>query len=371
MTIMLKPAAIGGAVALGVAGLGAGAASAQEATLRIQHFLSPQASIPKYFIEPWAEKVEADSEGRIAVEVYPAMQLGGAPPALYDQIRDGVIDGGWTVPSYTPGRFPEAEVFELPFMTSMSAEDSSRAAWEFTEKYLMDRMGDVMLCAAHVHGQGVVHTKGEPLETLEDFQGLKLRGPSRQANALLESLGAQPVGMPVPAFPEALSRGVVDGGVIPWEVVPSLKVEELTDSHTKLGGDRALYNTYFIFGLNKARIEGLPDDLRAVIEANCGLEASADAGAAMDRGDGEAEEAIAARGNAIVTLPEEVVAELREIGEAQTLDLDRGGHRPRPRRPSHGGRRQGHGRRPVIGGPGARVPPAGVRGRSPRCDAWR
>ena len=308
-----------GALATGAATLAlTAAAQAQEVTLRVQHFLSPQASIPRFFIEPWAEKVEADSEGRIEVQVYPAMQLGGAPPALYDQIRDGVIDGGWALPAYTPGRFPESEVFELPFMTSMSAEDSSRAVWEFTQKYLAERFSDIHVCAVHVHGPGVIHTKGEPLESLADFEGLKLRGPSRQANALLETLGAQPVGMPVPAFPEALSRGVVDGGVIPFEVVPSLKVEELTDSHTEIGGDRALYNTFFIWGLNKAAYDGLSDENRAVIDANCGEEASAAAGRAMDEGDTIAEEAIAARGNAIVTLSDDVVSELRTIGDAQT-----------------------------------------------------
>ena len=314
MTISLRPALAAGAVALGLAGT----AGAQEVTLRVQHFLSPQASVPKFFIEPWARKVEEESEGRIAVEVYPAMQLGGSAPALYDQIRDGVIDGGWALPAYTPGRFPEAEVFELPFMTTMNAEESSRAAWEFTEKYMADRLSDIHVCAVHVHGPGVVHTKGEPLTTLEDFQGLKLRGPSRQANALLETLGAQPVGMPVPAFPEALSRGVVDGGVIPWEVVPSLKVEELTDSHTQIGGDRALYNTFFIWGLNKNTYEGLSEENRAVIDANCGMEASADAGSAMDQGDAIAEEAIAARGNAIHTLSDDAVSELRAIGAEQT-----------------------------------------------------
>lgn len=318
MTITLKPAL--GALALSAAAMVglAGAAGAQEVTLRVQHFLSPEASVPKFFIGPWAEKVEADSGGRIDVQVYPAMQLGGAAPALYDQIRDGVIDGGWALPAYTPGRFPEAEAFELPFMTSMSAEDSSRAAWEFTEAFMAGRLADIHVCAVHVHGPGVVHTKGEPLTTLEAFRGLKLRGPSRQANALLETLGAEPIGMPVPAFPEALSRGVVDGGVIPWEVVPSLKVEELTDSHTQIGGDRALYNTFFIWGLNKATYEGLPDDLRSVIDANCGIEASAAAGRAMDTGDAIAEEAIAARGNAIHTLSDDLVAELREMGEAQT-----------------------------------------------------
>jgi TRAP-type C4-dicarboxylate transport system substrate-binding protein len=313
MTITLNRALAAAAVAL----CAAPAAQAQEVTLRVQHFLPAEATVPRLFIEPWAEKIEADSGGRIDVEVYPAMQLGGQAPALYDQIRDGVIDGGWALPAYTPGRFPEAEVFELPFMTSMSAEDSSRAAWEFTEEHLMDRLGDIHVCAVHVHGPGVVHTK-TAVESLEDFQGLKLRGPSRQANALLETLGAEPIGMPVPAFPEALSRGVVDGGVIPWEVVPSLKVEELTGNHTQVGGDRALYNTFFIWGLNKAKVESLPEDLRAVIDANCGIEASAWAGRAMDEGDAIAEEAIAARGNAIHTLPEEAVSELRAIGEAQT-----------------------------------------------------
>ena len=44
------------------------------------------------------------------------MQLGGTPPQLYDQARDGVADIVWTLPGYTPGRFPRIEVFELPFV---------------------------------------------------------------------------------------------------------------------------------------------------------------------------------------------------------------------------------------------------------------
>ena len=219
-------------------GLTASTAMAQEVTLRFQHFISPKGSVPHYFMQPWADKVMEESGGRIKIEIYPAMQLGGAPPSLYDQIRDGVIDGGWAIPAYTPGRFPEVEAFELPFMTSMSGEDSSRAAWEFTQKYAAERFSDVHLLAVHVHGPGVIHINGDAVETVADFNGLKLRGPSRQANALLEAVGATPVGMPVPAFPEALSKGVVDGGVIPWEIVPPLKVHELASSHTQIGGDR-------------------------------------------------------------------------------------------------------------------------------------
>ncbi len=277
-------------------------AVAQEVTLRFQHFISPKGSVPARFMVPWAEKVMKESGGRIKIEIYPGMQLGGKPPALYDQIRDGVIDGGWAIPSYTPGRFPGAEAFELPFVTSMSAEASSKAAWEFTQKYLLDQFKDVHLLATHVHGPGIIHKRGEPVTKMEDMNGLKLRGPSRQANALLSSMGATPVGMPVPAFPEALSKGVVDGGVIPWEIVPPLKVHELADSHTRTGGSRALYNTFFIWAMNKASYEKLPADLKKVIDDNAGLATSAWAGRAMDEGDDLGEKVVGKTDNKVVTL---------------------------------------------------------------------
>ncbi|SFR01776.1 TRAP transporter substrate-binding protein [Poseidonocella sedimentorum] len=295
-------------------------AASQDVTLRFQHFVSPNSANPKYFIEPWAEKVEAESNGRIKVEIYPLMQLGGSAPGQYDLVRDGVIDGGWVIPGYQPGRFPEAEAMELPFMVSKSGEEASRAAWAFTQKHLMDDFADVHVIAAHMHGPGLVHKKGAPIEALADFDGLKLRGPSRPATLLLKKLGATPVGMPVPAFPEALARGVVDGGVITWEMSPSLKLDELTDSHTDVAGERSLYNLYFVWVMNKARYEGLPDDLRAVIDANSGLETSAWAGRAHDTGDEDGFNAMKAAGNVIAEISPEVTEEIKALGEAVTQE---------------------------------------------------
>ncbi len=316
MKLSLKTV-LAGAMTLG---LTTGAAWSAEVTLRFQHFISPKGSVPKSFMVPWAQKIEKESGGRIKIEIYPGMQLGGKPPALYDQIRDGVIDGGWAIPAYTPGRFPEAEAFELPFMTSMSAEASSKAAWDYTAKYMGKRFSDVHLLAVHVHGPGVIHKKGDPITKISDFKGLKLRGPSRQANKLLEAVGATPIGMPVPAFPEALSKGIVDGGVIPWEIVPPLKIHELADSHTQIGGDRALYNTYFIWAMNNNSYNSLPDDLKKVIDNNTGVETSALAGRAMDLGDDGGEGVVKKKGNVVVTLSDEVVGELRKIGDKLTMD---------------------------------------------------
>lgn len=295
-------------------------AVAQEVTLRFQHFVSPLSANPKYFIEPWAEKVMAESDGRIKIEIYPFMQLGGKAPSQYDLIRDGAIDGGWVIPGYQPNRFPEAEALELPFMVTKSGEEASRAAWEFTQKYLADDFADVHLIAAHMHGPGIVHKKGGAVEKVEDFQGLKLRGPSRPATLLLDKLGATPIGMPVPAFPEALSKGVVDGGVITWEMSPSLKLNELTDSHTDVAGDKSLYNLYFIWAMNKQVYENMPDDLRAIIDANSGLEASAWAGRAHDTGDKVGRELMVDDGNEVAKLSEEETQRIRTLGDEVTTE---------------------------------------------------
>ncbi|NNK77995.1 MAG: TRAP transporter substrate-binding protein [Litoreibacter sp.] len=297
---------------------GASSAMAQEVTLRFQHFVSPKSANPTYFMQPWADKIERDSDGRIKVELYPFMQLGGKAPNQYDLIRDGAVDGGWVIPGYQPGRFPEAEAMELPFMVTKSGEQASKAAWMFTEKYLMDDFKDVKLIAAHLHGPGLVHKKGDVIRQVEDFKGLKLRGPSRPATLLLKKMGAVPVGMPVPAFPEALSKGVVDGGVITWEMSPSLKLNELTDSHTDVAGDRSLYNLYFIWAMNQAKYDSLPDDLKAVIDANSGLMASAWAGLAHDQGDKVGKQAMIDDGNQIGEISDAETNRIKELGAIVT-----------------------------------------------------
>ena len=229
MTFLKRRTAVAVMGAVALASL-ATTAAAQTVTLRLHQFLPPQAVIPAKALVPWAQKVEADSGGRIKVQLFHAMQLGGAPPQLFDQARDGVVDLTWTVLGYTPGRFPKTEVFELPFMIG-APEASSRAIQEYVEKYAADEFKDVKLIAVHTHGPGLFHTKA-PVTGLESLRGMKIRGGSRIISNMLTKLGATPVGMPVPAVTDALSKGTIDGTTIPWEVTPSLKVTELVKNHT-------------------------------------------------------------------------------------------------------------------------------------------
>lgn len=275
-------------------------ALAADVTLRFHQFLPPQATIPAKAIAPWAEKVEKDSGGRIKVQQFPTMQLGGKPPELFDQAKDGVVDIVWTVLGYTPGRFPKSEVFELPFSVG-KAEAGSRAFQAYVEKHAMDEFKDVKLIAVHVHGPGLFHSK-EPINKLEDLKGMKVRGGSRVVNIMLEQLGATPVGMPVPAVGEALSKGVITATTIPWEVVPALKVQQIVQNHTGFSGDKGLYTQTFAVAMNKAAYDKLPADLKKVIDANSGAETAAKFGRAMDEGDKVGMGLAQKAGNRVVTL---------------------------------------------------------------------
>ena len=131
-----------------------GVAGAQEVVLKVEHFLGPQSTAHQMLLGPWCEKIGKESGGKLKCQIYPAMQLGGTPPQLFDHAKDGIADIVWTVPTYQAGRFTKSEVFELPFMVK-SAETGSPALWEYIQKNSLDEFKGTKLILAHVH-DGIV-----------------------------------------------------------------------------------------------------------------------------------------------------------------------------------------------------------------------
>ncbi len=305
------------------AALGAPAFSSlaqQVVTLKFHTFMSPTSNVWLGMHKPWMDKVEKESNGRIKFEGYPAMQLGGTPPQLYDQAKDGVVDIVWTLPGYTAGRFPRIEAFELPFMMS-NAEATSKAFWEYVQTTAVDEFKDTQVIALQVHGPGVIHTVDKPVRSVADMRGLKLRGPTRQVTKLLGVLGATPVGMPLPGIPDALSKGVINGCVIPWEVVPSVKVNELTKFHAEFdptGG--SLYTTSFVMAMNKAKYASLAPDLKKVIDNNSGMATSAMLGKIQQGNDVAGRKSASDRGNTIYTVSAAEAQEFRR--KARTVEVE-------------------------------------------------
>ena len=258
-----------GCAALVAAGFAGIPASAQEVTLRLHQFLPPQATVPARILRPWADSIAEATDGRLVIEQFDAMALGGRPPELMDQAIDGIADIVMTVVGYTPGRFPRSEVFELPFMMTDPIATSLAFQQMVEEDFQSSEYGDVVVLGAWVHGPGVIHTR-EGVSSLEDMEGLKLRGPTRIIIDMLSELGAEPVGMPLPAIPEALTRGVIDGTVIPWEVTPAIRLSELVTYHTEFSGDEALYTATIVTVMNRDVYDSLPEDLRAALDAASG-----------------------------------------------------------------------------------------------------
>jgi TRAP-type C4-dicarboxylate transport system substrate-binding protein len=230
------------------------------------------------------------------------MQLGGTPPQLFDQAKDGVADIVWTVPTYQAGRFAKSEVFELPFMTKTS-EGGSRAFWEYLQRYSLDEFKGTKILMAHVHDGAELHFASKQVKTLEDLKGLKVRAPTRIGTRMISALGMTPIQMPAPQVPESIAKGVVDGASLPWEVVPALKVNEVTKSHTETGqNQRKMSNTIFVVAMNEAKYNSLPADLKKVIDANSGAEASVWAGKVWDSTIAPGRKSATDRGNTVNVL---------------------------------------------------------------------
>ncbi|MBB4286159.1 TRAP transporter substrate-binding protein [Roseospira goensis] len=310
----------------------AGSAAAQEVTLTVHHFLSAKAVTQAEFLEPWAARLEEASEGRLAFEFFPSMAMGGAPPELYQQARDGVADIIWTVLGYTPGVFPRASVFNLPSVHGGSATVTNLAIRDLMDSgALAADFADVHPLLVHVHSGQALHTTAVPVRTIDDVRGLKLRVPSRSGTWMIEAMGAEPVSMPVPELPQALSRGVLDGAFIPFEVARPLRVIDIACCHTELAGGQRFGTTTFLLAMNKDRYESLPDDLRAILDAHTGPDFAREAGRIWDTVEPQVMDMARQRGNEIIRLSPAAsapfleafqVAEDRWLAEAAERGLD-------------------------------------------------
>jgi len=289
-------------------------ALADKVTLKFHTFVPAPANSNAKFVLPWAEKVKKESNGEIITEMYYSMQLGGKPPQLVDQVREGVVDIVWTVAGYTPGRFPRLEAFELPFLPTKSVI-TSQAVQEYVETIGAEDLKDYKILTVHVHAPGMIHTKNKLIKSIGDFQGMKMRGPTRVITTMLKSMGATPVGMPVPKVAPSLSKGVIDGMVVPWEIMPSFKLHELTKAHTEVSGDRGLYTTPFLFLMNKAKYESLSDDLKKVIDENSGMALAKLAGELWDGFEGPARKLAVDAGGEFHELSGDALKEMKDAGD--------------------------------------------------------
>lgn len=299
---MLRRTLIAGLGLLAWAVLPAVPARAEPVVLKVAHFLSPNATAHAKVLVPWCELLKEQSQGEITCQLYPAMQLGGTPAQLVDQVRNGVADVVWTAPGYSSGRFPRIEAMELPFMI-VDTPTGSRAAWDFAQNQAAADFEAFKVLAVYVDGGTLFSTAKADIHGPEDLKGLKIRVPTRLAAKEMLAFGAAPINMPAGQVTEAISKGVVDGALAPWELLHQTKLDEVTHFHTAPPEHKPMFvTTVLAVFMNKDTYARMSPRQQAVIDANSGAVLVERFSAAWEEAVAEARQAATARGNVIATL---------------------------------------------------------------------
>ncbi len=285
-------------LALALPALFGSAAQAQTVTIKFSHFLPANSGFNLKVATPWCAAIEKDSGGKLKCQLYPSLALGGTPAQLADQVKNGVSDVVWTSPSYSTGRFPRTEALELPFTMPGDGLQASRAMWDYVQKNALEDFKDFKLLAIHSGGNSVISTASKPILSADDLKGLKVRSPSRFAALFLSALGSTPVNMPLAQVTEGISKGVIDGAMIPWEVLPAIKVDEVTKYHMEgMPSQPGFIQTPMAVMMNKTKYEGLAPELKAVIDKHSGSALVDLTGKVWDEGIAETRKKLAAQGN--------------------------------------------------------------------------
>ena len=220
----------------------------------------PPTHIQSKLAEAWCQEVEERTDGRVKVEYYPGQTLTKAAQC-YDGVVQGLSDIGFSVLAYTRGRFPVMSAVDLP-LGYPSGKVATQVINMVYDKFKPKELSDTKVMYLHAHGPGLVHTK-DPVRTLEDMKGLKLRGHGTSA-LVIKALGGTPVPMPMPETYQALQKGVVDGSVYPWEANKGWKLGEVTNFCT--ADFSAAYTTSFFVVMNKDKWNSLPEDCQKIIQ---------------------------------------------------------------------------------------------------------
>lgn len=283
-----------------------GVAQAQEVTLKVSHFLPPGSNYQKGVLEPWCDTLLKESAGKLKCQIYPAMQLGGTPPQLVDQVKNGVADIVWTSPGYSTGRFPATEALDLPLTLPPDGLGGSRAMWEYYQQYAQNDFKDYKMLALFSGMNTLFVTADKPISKLEDLKDVRLRSPSRLGSKMLQALGATPVNMPPAQITEAISKGVIDGSMAAWDLVPSVKLEEVAKYFTEPPPKQPGFaQASLVMLMNQAKYASLPPDLKTVLDRNSGLALVEMAGRAWDKSAADGRKKAQDAGGKILTIKPE------------------------------------------------------------------
>ncbi len=227
----------------------------------LAHFFPGTHPAETVFIQGWIQAIDEATDGQVKITSYPGQTLLKAAD-VYNGVVQGIADIGLSCFSYTRGRFPVLEAFELPGITYLNSKSASMVAWEGIQTLNPPEVQDTHLMMVIATGPGDLFTK-TPVRSLDDLKGMEIRATGLSATTI-SLLGGTPVAMAQAETYESLQKGVVKGNLSPDEVLKGWKHAEVTDYITVTP---FLYNTLFFVTFNKDKWNAMPEELREKVTA--------------------------------------------------------------------------------------------------------
>lgn len=215
----------------------------------------------KIIAQGWIKAVETATNGRVKVTSYPAETLTKSAET-YEGVVKGVADIGMSAYAYTRGRFPVVEAFLLPGIGNNSSKTASLSLMEGIKTLNPKELQDTHHLFSWATGPGNLMSK-TPIRELKDIKGLEIGASAGPRGDAIRLLGATPITMPMPEWYEALSKGIMKGGVAPVEVLQGFRLGEVTGDYVT--ETPFLYNQAFFFTMNLDKWNSIPADVQKQI----------------------------------------------------------------------------------------------------------
>lgn len=213
-------------------------------------------------MELFKSEVARLSGNQLTVDIFPAMQLGGAKENV-DGVRAGTIFMTWVGAAFLSRLVPELEAVSLPFLFE-SRETAFRVIDGKVGDLLDEKLGAkgfVSLGWMELGSRNVTNSK-RPVRTLADLKGLKIRlQPNETHLATFRALGANALAMDVKELYSALQQGVVDGEENPYAIIEANRYFEVQ----KYVSDTSHFFDFISIIANKRQFDAMKPDTQKAI----------------------------------------------------------------------------------------------------------
>ena len=275
MSITLRRSGLSLVTMLAIA-LASAPASAADYVLRFASLFNNNAPILHDVLEPWAQQIEAESGGRIHIDLQPLGTFGKAVDYAR-MVEQGDVEIAYTVQGYTPGLFPETTVMELPLLYPDSVS-GTKVLWQLYDEGLVAKdYAKVKVLGLFVLPPYGLFTVDRNVTSLRDLHGLRVRTPSATVGLALQRLGTIPIGLPVDVLGENIGNGLIDAVAFGWDTPRStvgFGDKKTLEQQVKYLVDANFAAPTLMMVMNKAKYEAMPEDLRKIIDAHSGREFS-------------------------------------------------------------------------------------------------